>query len=134
MGLLWRRTCSSWRVGRLNMTSWNWIALYRCITVTNRDVLIQLPVLVAWWVNCPRYSINLKVWMIFPRAEHYLFFAKVSWGNIKILFPFYVCHQVLTVTQEAFWKLGKRLLSSLNDLMGIPGDCFQFCFHGMYLL
>ncbi|KAH0852764.1 hypothetical protein HID58_090783 [Brassica napus] len=27
---------------------------------------------------------------------------------------------VLTVTQEAFWKLGKRLLSSLNDLMGIP--------------
>ncbi|KAH0885261.1 hypothetical protein HID58_061357, partial [Brassica napus] len=40
--------------------------------------------------------------------------------NIKILFPFYVCHQVLTVTQEAFWKLGKRLLSSLNDLMGIP--------------
>ena len=61
IGLRWGRTCYSWRVWRLNMTSWNWIALYRCIAMTNRDVLTQLPVLVAWWVNSPRYSINLKV-------------------------------------------------------------------------
>ncbi|KAH0856959.1 hypothetical protein HID58_085220 [Brassica napus] len=30
-------------------------------------------------------------------------YVKISCGNIKISFPFYV----LTVTQEAFWKLGK---------------------------
>ncbi|WZZ05707.1 hypothetical protein YC2023_053140 [Brassica napus] len=41
---------------------------------------------------------------------------------------------VLTVTQEAFWKLGKRLLSSLNDLMGIPGKPAQaFCLLFSYL-
>ncbi|KAG5386162.1 hypothetical protein IGI04_037632 [Brassica rapa subsp. trilocularis] len=50
-------------------------------------------------------------------------FLSGSFGNkiqLKVPCLHVFLDKVLTVTQEAFWKLGKRLLSSLNDLMGIP--------------